>query len=100
MRKKVLENQAEFVQVVQTDPEFVKFVEDVSPRLDGVQQVWIAELFLVLKILWEIYQILKGLGFFKKWFETRKVKKAMRLEKVALKETALMHVRDSLTVPV
>lgn len=97
------ENHEVFLQVVQSDADFTAWVDSVSPRVSvapsvpAIQQVWIAELFLVLKILWEIYQILKAKGWFKAWFETRKVKRAMRNLRTADKEIALMKVRDGLT---
>lgn len=92
----VVENHVQFVQVMQQDEDFKKFVDNVSPRVEGIQQVWIAELFMVLKLLWEIYQILKGLGFFKGWLETRKVKRAMKGKTTEQKEVALTSVRDGL----
>lgn len=91
-----IENHVQFVQVLQQDAEFNKFVDNVSPRVQGIQQVWIAELFMVLKLLWEVFQILKGLGFFKGWFETRKVKKAMRGQTTEQKELMLLEVRNGL----
>lgn len=95
--KRYVDDHQGFVQTVQEDKEFSRWVDDVSPRSpSGVQQVWIAELFLVLKILWEIYQILKALGWFKGWWETRKVKRAMRGLTATEKENALLKVRDSL----
>lgn len=98
--KKVLVDHEAFVQTVQEDGSFTKWVDSVSPRKAGVQQVFIAELFLVLQILWEIYQIMKKFGFFKAWFETMKVRRAMRREEVKDKEVYLMHVRDGLISPV
>lgn len=97
--KKVLVDHEAFVQTVQEDDSFTKWVDGVSPRKAGVQQVFIAELFLVLQILWEIYQILKKLGFFSAWFQTMKVKRAMRREEVKDKEVFLMKVRDGLLSP-
>lgn len=92
------EGHVQFVTVVQADPAFAKWVDGVSPRVSGIQQVWVAELFFVLKLLWEIYQILKGRGFFSAWFQTRKVRIAMRGKTVAEKEEALSKVRNDLLV--
>ena len=89
-----------FVQNVQASKGFMKFVDGVSPRVAGVQPVFIEELFLILQYLWEIYQILKSLGFFKAWFETMKVKRAMRGKTTAEKELALLKVKMDLVVPV
>lgn len=84
-----------FVSNAKDDAGFSAFVEKVSPN-GQVQQVWIAELFLVLKILWEIYSILKKFGFFAAWWETRKVKAAMRSLSVREKEHKLSQIRNGL----
>lgn len=98
--KKVLHDHEAFVQTVQEDGEFTKWVDSVSPRKAGVQPVFIAELFLVLQILWEIYQMLKKFGFFSAWFQTMKVRRAMKREEVKDKEIYLKKVRDGLVSPV
>jgi Na+/H+ antiporter NhaD/arsenite permease-like protein len=71
----------DFVAVVANDEGFQLFVADVTPE-DEIQQVWLAEAIALLKLLWEIYQILKALGvfdFISKWLLTRKTKRAMRV---------------------
>jgi hypothetical protein len=71
----------DFVAVVAEDSGFKLFVADVTPE-DDIQQVWLAEAIAILKLLWEVYQILKALGVFEfisKWFLTRKTKRAMRV---------------------
>lgn len=93
--------QESFVKVAQADAGFQKFLDTVSPRRpDGVQEVFIAELFLILQILWEIYQILKRLGFFKAWFQTIKVKAAMKASSKEKKLAYLDGIKRSLIQPV
>lgn len=93
-----LMSHAEFtVMVDNTDLQFRAFVNSVSPKNpSGVQPVFLAELFLVLKILWEIYQWMKGKGWFSKWLLARKVRAAMTPVRVEDKEDALKTILVSL----
>lgn len=87
----------DFVLVVSQDDGFRLFVAEVTPE-GQVQQVWLAEAIALLKLLWEIYQILKALGFFDwiaKFFAVRKTKKAMRVI-LPYREAAVAKVRDEL----
>lgn len=86
---------------VKQDGEFQRFVDNVSPKnAHGQQPVFFAELMLILKILWEIYSIMKNLGFFAKWWETMKVKRAMRKMTLSQQEVALLNIRNGLIVQV
>lgn len=87
----------EFVAVVQEDQGFLKFVREVSHDGD-VQQVFLAEALVILKALWEIYQILQALGFFDwlaKWWATRKVRKAMHVV-LPFREQAVLKVTEEI----
>lgn len=90
--------------VVQTrqDSEFASWVDEVSPRVRGVQPVFFAELFLILQILWEIYSWMKKLGWFDRWLKTLAVKRAMRKATRVEQERALQTIRTNLSkiVPV
>ena len=73
-----LTTHADYLGAAELEPGFQRFVDDVSPRTaDGVQPVFWAEFFLVLKILWEIYQLLKARGWFQKWLTKVRIKKAL-----------------------
>lgn len=82
----------QFVEFSDHDPKFREFVDSVSPRENGVQPVFFAELFLILKILWEVYTILKGLGFFSKWFTTMRVRAAMKVKNIDERERRLQAI--------
>lgn len=56
--------------------QFGHFVDDVTPK-EAIQQV--ISIGTILAILWQVFQILKDLGFFKKWLAVRKVRAAMAL---------------------
>lgn len=86
-------------EAAKADLAFQSFVDKVSPKNHMNQQpVFFAELVLILKILWEIYSILKTLGFFKAWWTTLKVKYAMKKLTVAQQEVALTNIRNGLVV--
>jgi hypothetical protein len=87
----------EFLLRAQYDIRFMAFVEDVSPRNHaGKQPVFFEELFLVLKILWAIYEILKSRGWFSKWLAKKQVREAMKLETTIAKEAALLRIQENL----
>ena len=87
--------------VAKQDAGFNLFVDDVSPRdARGAQPVFFAELYLVLQVLWQIYQFLDKMGFFKKFFTVLRVKRAMKKGTPAAKQEALEVLRDGLVVPV
>jgi hypothetical protein len=74
---------------------FRQFVDGVSPRAkNGVQPVFLAEAFLVLQILWEIYQFVKKMGWLEAFFAKRKVKQAMRAETKEAKAVELQTILD------
>lgn len=81
------------IEEVKNDPGFNKFVDEVSPKEKGVQKVFLAELLLVLKVLFTIYELLQGMGFFQKFFAKARVKAAMRNKTPEEKEAALKAVR-------
>ena len=94
--KRVLVDHVAFVQTVQSDVQFNSWVKEVSPEVVGIQRVWLQELFLILKILWEIYQLLRKYGIIKFWWETRKVTRALAREDITARELALMEIRNRL----
>ena len=63
----------------QHEPGFYDFVSGVTPK-DEVKKVWLGEVLLILKALWELYQLLKQLGIFTRWVATRKIRTAMRVD--------------------
>lgn len=87
-----------FVLHVRQDPMFREFLDTVAPKEkdSGIQKVWLSELFLILKILWEIYNVLKGMGWFTKWWTTIKLKRAMAKKDEAEKQEALAVIRNGL----
>ncbi len=88
---------AEMVRRAQYDIRFMAFVEEVAPRQKpGKQPVFFEELFLVLKILWAIYEILKARGWFSRFMAKKQIKQAMRLETVIAKEAALLRIQENL----
>jgi hypothetical protein len=60
----------------QNDKQFEKFVRSVTPK-DQVEEVWLGTVLAILKALWELYQILKALGFFDRWLLRREIKAVM-----------------------
>lgn len=96
--KKVLADHESFVQTVQADDGFKKWAEGVSPEVAGIRKVWLKEFFLVLQLLWEVYQILRKNGFIKFWWETRKVRRALTKMVIVEQEKALISIRDGLIV--
>lgn len=90
------------VDEAKADAGFNVFVDKVAPRVKGVQQVFFAELYLILQILWEIYTWMKKLGWFDRWLKTSQVRRAMKLPTRAAQERELQKIRVSLTkvVPV
>lgn len=76
------------------DDGFRAFVDEVNPRdSDGIQKVWISEAFLIIKILWELYNVLKELGWFSALFAKWRIKKAMKLPTEIQREAALNAVK-------
>lgn len=79
------------------DPGFLKFVEQISPPKNGIREVFLPDLLTVLKLLWEIYTILKSLGFFSRWLKTRELKRIMANNiLVSDKEKALAELKSRL----
>jgi hypothetical protein len=87
-----------FQTTVEQDPQFEAFVKDVTPA-DQVQQVWLSEFFLILKILWELFQLMKSLGWFDRWLKVRAVRRAMRYHP-NLREDKLKAIKDEILIKV
>lgn len=80
-----------------TDYEFNAWVLQLSPRdVTGRQPVFFEEAFLILKILWAIYQALKSAGVFSRFMVRRQVRKALLLSTIDAKEQTLLGIRDAL----
>lgn len=101
-----MNEQQGYLTAIEQDPEFDAFIESVTPH-EEIQQVWMAEFFLILKILWELFQLMKGLGWFDKWLKVRKVRRAMKLPMPKEGEAgtnfrmlALQKIKDDLVVQV
>lgn len=58
------------------DSEFHNFLVAVTPEGE-VQQVWLSEAIAILRLLWEIYQLLKGKGCFARRVAVARTRKAM-----------------------
>lgn len=71
------ESHLDFVVKVQQDEGFVKWLDKVSPRQSGIQKVWIAELFEILRLLYEIYKIIAGANFIASWWYTGRAARAI-----------------------
>lgn len=80
----------------QDNKEFEYFVITVTPA-GQVQKVWLAEAIAILKLLWEIYQLLKDKGCFARRVAVSRTKKAMAFDSEYDKTVALEKVIEKLS---
>ena len=88
-------NDTDFRVAVKSDSGFNNFLDKVSPPARGVQRVWINELILILRILWELYKLWRGAGFLSKFFLRWRVWGAMRIRSAVSREKRLRELLAS-----
>lgn len=89
------------VAAAKADNGFRDWLDLVAPGVKSgeVHQVWLPELFMILKLLWEIYQFLQEQGCFKKMMVSRKVYKALRKPSPEDQELALKNLKGEYGCP-
>lgn len=81
------------------DTKFVTWVDMVHPgSTNDIQKVWLPELIMLLRLLWDIYQWLKGKGWIKYIRVTWKVSRALRLKSEMEQEIALKKVKEEFQI--
>jgi hypothetical protein len=82
--------------VLLPNKDFRRFLREVSMQApDGELEVLYEEFFPVLKLLWTLYNIVKEMGWFQRFFATRAVRAALRdNEYPESQEQALIAIAD------